>query len=162
MNVETNAEPLTKVRGWRVLDVGWIVHSMLHRQERSWHGVKHDRGNWDGANKKMDVNIVWCVRDMRSNVRTVCMLYIVYAVTRELENSVSSLALIRHNARCARRKNSVLPEFSRPCFGRSQQNYSVLPSVAHSRLCAKAHYARQATVHDECLKRSGSKRSFFE
>ena len=29
----------------------------------------------------MDVNIVWCVRDMRSNVRTVCMLYIVYATT---------------------------------------------------------------------------------
>ena len=29
----------------------------------------------------MDVNIVWCVRDMRSNVRTVCMLYIVYAIT---------------------------------------------------------------------------------
>ena len=28
----------------------------------------------------MDVNIVWCVRGMRSNVRTVCMLYIVYAI----------------------------------------------------------------------------------
>ena len=24
---------------------------------------------------------MWCVRDMRSNVRTVCMLYIVYAIT---------------------------------------------------------------------------------
>ena len=29
----------------------------------------------------MDVNIVWCVRDMRSNVRRVCMLYIVYAIS---------------------------------------------------------------------------------
>ena len=28
--------------------------------------------------KRIDVNIVWCIRDMMSNVRTtVCMLYIV-------------------------------------------------------------------------------------
>ena len=31
--------------------------------------------------KRIDVNIVWCIRDMMSNVRTVCMLYIVYAIT---------------------------------------------------------------------------------
>ena len=33
----------------------------------------------------MDVKIVWCVRDMRSNVRTVCMLHIVYAITMALD-----------------------------------------------------------------------------
>ena len=29
---------------------------------------------------------MWCVRDMRSNVRTVCMLYIVYAITEVAKN----------------------------------------------------------------------------
>ena len=32
--------------------------------------------------KRIDVNIVWCIRNMMSNVRTVCMLYIVYAITQ--------------------------------------------------------------------------------
>ena len=54
---------------------------MQHCQRRSWHVVKHDRCNWNGANKRMDVNIVWYIRDMRSNVPTVCMLFIVYAIT---------------------------------------------------------------------------------
>ena len=38
-------------------------------------------GQLKWSKKRMNVNTVWCVRDMRSNVRTVCMFYIVYATT---------------------------------------------------------------------------------
>ena len=77
MNTETKGWTVDK--GQRFSWINWkhkIVHGMLHCQRRSWYVVKHD--NWNGANKRMDVNIVWCVRDMRSNVRTVCMLYTVH------------------------------------------------------------------------------------
>ena len=42
----------------------------------------------------MDVNIVWGVRDMRSNVRTVCMLYIVYAITSSLYRTTISGVIV--------------------------------------------------------------------
>ena len=45
--------------------------------------------------RRIDVNIVWCIRDMMSNVRTVCMLYIVYAITYVQPRVVNTAARIR-------------------------------------------------------------------
>ena len=55
--------------------------------------------------KRMDVKIVWFLRDMRSNLRTVCMLYIVYAITIRIAAASNILAsgsdkLTMHQYKC--------------------------------------------------------------
>ena len=44
--------------------------------------------------KRIDVNIVWCIRDKMSNVRTVCMLYIVYATVSAANSSWKAKSLV--------------------------------------------------------------------